>query len=217
MMSFNKISHQFKVVVSLAAVALSMSACGSGKGQNIQIQGVTGPTVAYVNGDFTMSVVLQNASLDAGLRLPIPHMPNSYLEVGPDLQSNGLLISAGLAATDLNALAHGSVVFLDPQALPGGRPLPGVAQGTLPAIAVQVPKWDHMVFYVGPSVFGVFVPVKLGMQNYMGTFRFYDKTGVEVGNISIVGEDSNGLNSGFVVLIPLKGAVGAIVNSAPIN
>lgn len=208
---------KFKIVSIAAMLAVGLSACGGGKGQNVVIQGVTGPTVAYVNGDFTMSVGLANVTLDGGLRIPIPKFPNSYLEVGPDLQSNGILISVGLSATDLANIVHGNIVLLDPQSLPGGRPLPGVAQGTLPSIAVEVPKWDHMVFYVGPTVFGLFVPVKLGMQNYIGTFRFYDNSGNNVGNISLVGEDTAGKNSGFLLLIPLKGAVAQLVNNAAVK
>src|ERR1700677_3318567 len=94
---------KLKAVTSLLAVALAMSACGTGTngsgtgGSNPTIPGVTGPTVTYVNGNFTMSVVLQNISVSAGITVPIPHMPNSTIEVGPDLQTNGLLLSTTLA------------------------------------------------------------------------------------------------------------------------
>ena len=211
------IRTKLKVVTSTVAIALMLSACGSGKGSNISIAGVTGPTVAFVNNVFTMSLVIQNVNVQGGLTLPIPHMPNSYLEVGPDLQSNGMLIQVGMSVSDLAALAKGNVILLDPQSLPGGRPLPGVAAGTIPAVAVEVPKWDHMVFYVGPNIFGIFVPVNLGLPGYIGTFRFYDNKGNDIGNISIVGQDTNKKNSGFLLLIPISGAVGAIINNAPAN
>jgi hypothetical protein len=217
MSNMKNVGNKLKLVTAVV-LALSLSACGSGSGgKNISIAGVTGPTVAYVNGTFTMSLVIQNATVQGGVRLPIPHMPNSYLEVGPDLQSNGLLISTGLAAADIAAISNGSIVLLDPQSLPGGRPLPGVSAGTLPAIAVEVPSWDHMVFYVGPSVFGLYVPVNLGLPGYMATFRFYDNSGNDIGNISVVGQDTDKKNSGVLLLIPLKGAVGNIVSDAAQN
>src|SRR6185437_3629383 len=149
--------------------------CGKGSNKNVQIDGVQGPNVGFVDGTLTMSVVLTQVSLNVGARVEIPNMPNSYLEIGPDFQTNGTLISIGLAAQDITKLAGGDL--LDPSTLPGGRPLPGVIDGQLPAIAVTVPKLDHIVFYVGPTVFGVFVPVALPWQNYIGTFRFYDGTG----------------------------------------
>jgi hypothetical protein len=201
------------VGMTLLAVA---SGCGKGSGQNIKIDGVTGPNVTFVNGQFLMSVGLTNVNLEGGGRFPIPHMPNSFVEVGPDLQSNGMLISIGLDPNDLNELTGGNVNLLPPQTLPGGRALPGVSGGQLPAVAVQVPKWDNMVFYVGPQIFGVFVPVKLNMQGYMATFRFYDSNNKQVGNISLVGEDTNKENAGFLVLIPIKGQVQQIMKAAKV-
>jgi hypothetical protein len=204
----------FKAIVLSLAVMLSASACGSGSGagagKNPVISGISGPTATFVNNDFILSMTLANVSIDAGLTVPIPHMPNSSIQVGPDLQSNGMLISVSLNVTDLQGLIKG-VDFINPQTLPGGRPLPGVSAGEIPAIAVQVPKWDNMVFYVGTTVFGVFVPVKLGIQNDIATFRFYDTKGDDVGDLSIVGEDSTGANSGILLLIPIAGQVATIL------
>jgi hypothetical protein len=207
--SSQAIRQKLKAFASLLAVALAVSACGTGtngggKNSNPTIPGVTGPTVTYLNGNFTMSVVIQNVAVSAGVTVPIPHMPNSSIEVGPDLQTNGLLLSTTLSSADLTGLANGSVALLNPTELPGGRPLPGVAAGNMPAIAVTVPKWDNMVFYVGPTIFGTFVPVNLGLQGYIATFNLYDPTGKDIGQISIVGEDSSKTNGGFLILIPFN-------------
>jgi hypothetical protein len=200
----------FALVVGMVA----MTGCGTSGTTNPTITGVTGPTVSYVNGNFVMSVVLTQVTISGGGTVPIPDMPNSTLEVGPDLQSAGLLISVSLSATDIASLSNGDVVVLPSQSLPGGRALPGVAAGTLPAVAVEVPKWDSMVFYIGPEIFGVFVPVNMGLTGYEATFDFNDSTGTNVGQISIIGADTSGKNAGFLVMIPIKGIVGDLVHAA---
>jgi hypothetical protein len=197
----------------MAVVALSAAGTGCGKGQskNIKIDGVVGPNVNFIDNKLTLSVVLTKASIDFGARIPVPYMPNSYLEVGPDFQTNGYLIAIGVDARDVVALARDYVNLLDPNTLPGGRPLPGVAQGELPSLAVQVPKLNNIVFYMGPQIFGTFIPVKLPFKDYMGTFRFYDGAGDPIGNISVVGADQASENAGFLLLINLRGKVGNLV------
>ena len=103
----------------------------------------------------------------------------------------------------LDDVFNGDLQRLDPQALPGGRPLPGVPSGSLPAIAFSIEKFYGMGFYIGKSVFGLFVPIKgLGIGNSVVTARFYS-SGSRVGNISLVGEDTNGENSGILLMLDL--------------
>jgi hypothetical protein len=64
-----------------------------------------------------------------------------------------------------------------------------------------------MAFYLGPKFFGVFVPVKLDIgTNNIVTARYYSGK-VRAGNISLVGPDENGENSGFVLLLDLSSSV----------
>jgi hypothetical protein len=211
-MALNKIVRTTALALALT---VGVSSCGKGTGKNVHIDGVVGPKVAFINDTFTMTVVLTNVSIDQGLRIPIPKLPNSYVEVGPDLQSNGFLISLGIAVQDLVSLLKGKIDLVDPLTLPGGRALPGVVAGYLPGIAVEVPQWDHMVFYMGTNVFGAFVPVKIPLQNYMATFRFYDDSGDQIGNISVVGEDTNKANSGFLLLVDIAGKVAQLLGQTP--
>ncbi len=205
----SNISKYVRAHVWILALALlvSASACGKGSGKNPKIDGVTGPNVNFIDNKFTLSMTLQNVTFDGGLRIPVPKMPSSYVEFGPDFQSNGLLISIGVDAKDLLALTGNPANVLDPTRLPGGRPLPGVGSGELPGLAVQVPKLENIAFYVGSNVFGVFVPVQLPWKDYMGSFRFYDGAGNRIGNLTIVGQDGDGLNSGILLLINLSGNV----------
>lgn len=210
----NKSFLNGKIGFMAAAVIASVSVLGcngTGSASNPLIDGVEGPNVAFVNNTFTMSTVLKNVSFDGGITMTIPHTQNSYIEVGPDFQSNGTLIQVGVAVSDLKFLQN-NVNLLTPNELPGGRPLPGVINGELPSIAVQVPKFDNATFYIGPQVLGIFIPVKFDVQGVTGTFRFYDAENDPIGTISIVGEDANKLNSGFLLLISLTGKVAQIAN-----
>lgn len=204
------------VLIATAAAALTLGACGKGSSGNETVPGVIGPKVTFVENKFLLSLVIKDLKLDAGVRIPVPKMPNSFLEVGPDLQTSGYLINFGMDLSDLQTLLKEEVQSIAPTTLPGGRPLPGVAAGQLPAIAIQVPKLNNVVFYAGPGVFGVFVPVPFPkeMNGFMLTSRFYDSEGVQVGNLSIVGGDTNNKNGGVLVLLPIVGKVESALNAA---
>ena len=93
---------------------------------------------------------------------------------------------------------------LDPLSLPGGRAIPGVSEGALPAVAFSIDKLKNMAFYVGPKIFGIWIPLKkLDLQGAMITTRFY--TGeTRVGNLSLVGSDQNGENAGFFLALSVS-------------
>lgn len=200
------------ILIGITLASLALTGCGHGKSKNPKIDGVIGPNVSFVDTKFMMTTIFKNVQLDGGLRMNIPNMSRSYIEIGPDFQSQGLLIAIGLDIRDLNDLIGGGVSVLDPTTLPGGRPLPGVAEGTMPGFAVQVPQLMNAAFYVRSDVFGVFLPVKLGLQGAVLSSRFYDDNGNPIGNISLVGSDQDGKNSGFLLLIHVKNQVAQIMN-----
>jgi hypothetical protein len=180
--------------------AVTLSACGgSGSGVNPSIDGIVGPDVELVNGRLVLSMVFQNLSIDGGATIPIPKYPNSSVQVGPDFQSSGTLLVLTVNVTDF--LGDKGTLF-DPQTLPGGRPIPSVAAGVLPAVAIQVPQLFNSVFYVGPQVLGFFVPFnKLDLAGSILTFRFHNKAGAAVGIIGLVGSDATGKNAGILAMI----------------
>ncbi|MBY0469968.1 hypothetical protein K2X30_02295 [bacterium] len=208
----NSKSKKAVMTVALATVlAVSVAGCGRGSNKNPVINGVNGPNVAFVNGTLTMTMVLKNVSIDAGARIALPNMKDSYLEIGPDFQTNGTLISVGLATTDIKFLRD-NVKMLDPLTLPGGRPLPGVADGFMPGFAVELAKLNNMVLYVGPNLIGIFVPVNIGLKDSIITARFFSSNGAQIGNISLVGQDSSTTekNGGVLLLINTGGVVGQV-------
>ena len=189
------------LVVTMTAFSTS---CGD-SGANLQIPGVKGPTLTLAGDQLLISMVFENIQLDGGLRYAIPKYNNSYIEVSPDLQSTGTLMSVSVSLDDV---FNGELDLLPPQMLPGGRALPGVASGALPAVAFTIPKWKNMSFYVGKKFFGMFIPAQLDIgTNNIVTARFYSGK-VRAGNLSLVGKDDNGENSGFVLLLDLNSTAG---------
>ncbi len=200
-------AKKFAFALSLAALT-SLAGCGGGKGTNPTIDGIDGPFVEYVGGRVLLSMVLKNVVVDAGVTMPIPKYPSSTLQIGPDFNSTGTLISLTINAADF--LGNKGEGF-DPTTLPGGRPLPGVAAGALPAIAMQIPSLSNAVIYVGPEVLGFFMPFnKLDTGGAIISFSFHNKDGDRVGTLSLVGSDANGKNAGILALmnVDLLGLVG---------
>jgi len=193
------------LLISVFSVtAMFTTSCGEGGESKLSIPGVDGPTVTLQNDDLLISMVFENIQLQGGLRYAIPKYNNSYIEVSPDLQSDGTLMSVSVSLDDIFG---DRVTQLPAQSLPGGRALPGVASGSLPAVAFSIPKWKNMAFYVGPKVFGIFVPTKLdiGTDNIItAAYRVSER---RMGNLSMVGPDAQGENSGFLLLLNVSRAV----------
>jgi hypothetical protein len=190
----------------LIGLSLISTSCVDGEGgTNIEIPGVDGPKLTITDDNLMIAMVFENIQLEGGLRYNIPKYPNSHIEISPDLQSEGTLMALSISLDDVFNLDLGT---LDPQKLPGGRPLPTVSTGKLPAVAFSIEKFHGMVFYVGPEVFGVFIPANLDFQGGMLTSRFY-AMGKRAGTLALVGTDENDENSGLLMLLDLKGSTKA--------
>jgi len=187
-------------ICALASLTFFSTSCGEDGGTNLQIPGVDGPTLVLKDDKLLISAVFQNIQLQGGLRYAVPKYKSSYLEVSSDHQSDGTLMSVSVSLKDI---LDTKLQALPPQSLPGGRALPGVSNGRLPAVAFSIPEWKNMAFYVGPKFFGVFIPTSLdiGVDNII-TSR-YNVGEKRVGNISLIGKDSKGENSGFLLLLDL--------------
>ncbi len=189
-------------VMSLGVFSTS---CGNGtSASNIQVPGVNNMSVTLNQDNVLISMVIQSVQLDGGLRYNIPKYPNSYLEISPDLQSAGTLMAVSISLKDA---LNSNLQTLDPQTLPGGRALPGVVTGRMPAVAFSIEKFKNMGVYIGPKLFGLFIPVRgLGIGNSIITARYYTGS-ARIGNISLVGEDANGENSGILLMLDMGASV----------
>ena len=179
------------------------TSCGKGEGTNIQIAGLKGPTVSLLQDNMIISAVFENIQLDGGLRYNIPKYKYSFVEISPDLESAGTKMVVSISLKDI---VDGNLTSLPATTLPGGRNLPGVASGTLPAVAFSIEKFHNMSVYVSKDVFGIFLPTKVGVDGAIASFRYFigEK---RAGTVSLVGADANGENSGVLLMLDIKGQV----------
>ncbi len=192
--------------LSLALCAFSLlvfTGCGKDSGKNIKLEGIQGPKITLIQDSVLISMVFENIQLDGGLRYNIPKYKYSFIEISPDVATSGTVMNVSIGLKDL--LGDG-VTQLDPQRLPGGRNLPGVRTGALPAVAFSIEKFHNMSVYASKDVFGLFIPANIGVDGAIASFRFYigDK---KAGTISLVGRDDAGANSGVLLLLDMKGQV----------
>ncbi|MGZ3788303.1 MAG: hypothetical protein ACXVLQ_07250 [Bacteriovorax sp.] len=194
------------IVATIALCTLGFAtSCGNNSTSNIQIAGVKGPNVSLLQDNLQISMVFENVQMDGGLRYNIPKYKYSFLEVSPDLGSNGTLMSISISLKDI---IDGNLDKLDPQKLPGGRNLPGVAGGSLPAVAFSIEKFHNMSFYLGKDIFGIFVPATVGVDGAIASFRYYINQKA-AGTISLVGNDDKGENAGILLMVNLTGTTKA--------
>jgi hypothetical protein len=182
----------------VAALLLSTS-CGNSN-QNVDIAGIDGPSLNLKADKIEIVTTFKNISLEGRLRYAIPKYANSYIDV-TSAGADGTKMTISIAAKDI---INVEALSLPPRELPGGRALPGVSTGSLPAVAFSLPNWKNMTLYVGPKFFGVFFPtsVDIGTNNIL-TSRYYSGSN-RAGTLSLVGPDNSGANSGFVLLLDLN-------------
>lgn len=201
---FFKQTKAVLLALTISTLSLLSISCGDGSDErNVQIPGVNGPVVTLLEDNVMISMVFENLIMDAGLRFNIPKYPNSYIELSPDMESEGTLLAFSISLQDIFDL---NLETLDPTALPGGRPLPGILGGTLPSVAVQLDKLkEGTTLYIGKDIFGLFVPTNIDFQG-IASFKYYS-SGKRTGNLHLVGNDVNGENSGILLMLNMKTSV----------
>ena len=124
------------LLLPLTIISLLMTtSCIDGGGTNIEIDGVDGPHVKLQEDSINITMTFENLQVDGGLRYVIPKYPNSYIEIAPDVSSGALFMTIDLALDDV---LDDGLLLLDPQSLPGGRALPGIATGKLPPLPLRL-------------------------------------------------------------------------------
>lgn len=200
-----KCKKNFATLLLSLSLTLFSTSCGNNKSKNIEIAGIKGPEISLMQDNLIISTIFENIQIDGGLRYNIPKYKYSYLEITPDVQTSGTAMNISISLKDiLDKISKDS----SPQKLPGGRNIPGISNGSLPAVTFSIEKFHNMSFYLGESIFAIFIPTEIGVDGKIATFRYYMNK-KSAGTISIIGKDEKGENSGILLMINLTDAVKA--------
>ena len=169
------------------------------------IPGVNGPKINIQDGKILLSIELEKIDLGTGVTLPMPKMKNSSITVGPSMSGDGTFGGTLIqVAFDLKDVESDHFKVVDPQLLPDGRPFPFLIDGTLPALAVNIPKAKNMTFYASKNVFGFFLPIKLPKEFTISVHYRIKINGKNYGIVSLIHPDQQGEGAGVVALLTLK-------------
>ncbi|MBI3019398.1 MAG: hypothetical protein HYY61_05860 [Deltaproteobacteria bacterium] len=154
------------------------------------------PDVKLTFGDpVTLSIPLKGQEILVGIKLDIPDLEGSFVELIPQAGNTPASVFLSVPA---KAFDNPPFRLRDPGTLPDGRPLPKIADGKLPAVALAVPQRNNIVFYLGLEVAGIFVPTKSKEPDVQLTLPISDNAGRNIGFITRIPQ-SNGDNGGYFV------------------
>jgi hypothetical protein len=195
-------SKALNVVMAVLALA-SLPACGKRNASgDSKIDGLGKFQFSMDRGNASLSVVFEDLSIDAGARIPLARPAGAFIELGPDFQSGGTLLVLSVPVSGLLQGGNGLPLF----GLPDGRPLPGVRNGVLGAVSVQLPILGYSVLYMSEDAYGVFFPLNLPNLPVMISTRMRDERGNVLGVIYGIPKGSRGSVSGVLFLFPVEGA-----------
>lgn len=181
----------------LCLTAFLLSCVGNGGGQNPVIPGLDGPHVNISRTHVLVSTVFKDLRLAGGLRYPLPKLRDSYVELGPDLQSDGVLLSFSFSIEDILGREIGEMEMIG---LPGGRALPDVVGGRMPGVAFTVQHFTNMVFYLSDTQMAIYFPWNNTIPN-MGFDYFVGD--VKKGRFHFISPDIFAKNAGYFLLLDL--------------
>lgn len=183
-------------LVVLAAILSLTTSCGS-QTDMVKIPGVQGPNFNVQDGKILLSLSLENVNVDVGATVPIPRLENSDVTLTPLLEG-GTMIQIGFDPKDVESEDFRVVPA---QTLPDGRPFPFTAGGTLPALAINTPRFLDATFYASDKLFGFFIPVKYGLD--VSAFSRIKVNGKQVGIATIIKPNDEGSGSGVMIVLTL--------------
>ncbi|HBQ20579.1 MAG: hypothetical protein A2Z91_07330 [Deltaproteobacteria bacterium GWA2_38_16] len=154
------------------------------------------PNVKVTFGDpVTLSLPLSGQEITVGAKLDVPDLEGAFVELIPQI---GNVPATVFLSVPAKVFDNPAFRLRDPGTLPGGRPLPKVAEGKLPAVALEVPQWNNIVFYLGLEVAGLFAPTTGKEPDVQLTLPISDNSGRNIGFITRIPQE-NGANGGYFV------------------
>lgn len=197
----HSIKKNVLTLLTICGLAMFSVSCGDG---NVSIPGVDGPNVHLVEDNVIISMTMQDLYMDLGATYYIPKYPNSSISLAPAIDGMGSVLQFNVSLDDMFS---SDVQELDPKTLPGGRMIPGVAEGALPAVAFSLEdKMKGVAFYVGPKIFGIWIPLPKFEIYGLSWTKAFSAGSKRVGSISMFGKNMDGEHSGFFLALSTKTA-----------
>jgi hypothetical protein len=194
--------HFTRLLVLLGAILCLQTGCApKNSSGDANVPGMGSFNFAIADGRAQLAVAFTALKIDAGARILIPGLKESYVEIGPDFESGGALFVTSVSISELFRNTSGLTNF----GLTDGRSIPGVRAGFLPGRVVQLPLFGNSLFYQGLDLFGVFLPVDFGAFPLNVTTRMRDAQGNIVGVLTAVAKGSKNGASGALFLFPVDG------------
>jgi len=184
-------------ILLAATLLLGTSCLNQEDGETIP--GIKGPKINVQDGKVIVTVELAQIVSEGGATFPIPKLDRSELTVGGTLDGGTII----RAAFDLKDVDSDDFRVVPHQTLPDGRQFPFLIDGTLPAVAINVPKAKDMTFYASSKLFGFFLPLTLPDDFNVGIHYKIVINGKDYGIVSLIHPDSSGNGAGVVVLMTL--------------
>lgn len=195
------------IYVSILALSMLLfSACGSREGEGAagEVPGVEDFFFSMERGRATLSVVFTDLRVDAGLQVPLGTIRDSYIELSPDFQSNGMLFQVSVSLRQLFSGGENLARF----GLPDGRPIPHIRSGSLLGRLIDIPVFNWGVLYQEEDIFGIFLPLNLNLLPLNVTVRMRDEFGNLLGVFTAIAKGDDEDISGVLFLFPVEGSTG---------
>lgn len=164
-----------------------------------KIPGIDGPKINIQDGKILLTVGLENIETPGGATFPIPKMEYSTATIGPNLEG-GTIIQVAFDPRDVKTDVF---TVVPSETLPDGRPFPFTIDGTLPALALQVPKLRDTTFYASNKLFGFFLPIGLPDEFSVSIHYRLRVNGKNVGIVSLIHPNTMGEGAGIMLLLTM--------------
>jgi len=188
-----------KLATFVLGISTFLFSCvGGNTGQNPVIPGLDGPHVSVSNTHLLVSTVFKDLRLNGGLRYPLPKLRDSYVELSPDLQSNGVLLAFSFSLEDILGRDLDDMQMMG---LPGGRPIPEIPGGRMPGIAFTVQHFTNMVFYLSDDKMALYFPWNNTIPDMGFDYFVGDK---KMGRFFFVSPDIFAKNAGYLLILDIN-------------
>lgn len=166
------------------------------------IPGVQGPFINFLDGKILVDLKLTQVELSAGIGFIIPKTKKSTFAISPNLEG-GSLVSFQVDLEDIKAVNIGLGMS---NALPDGRPIPGLAGGELKeSLRLDLEeKFYNVSIYYHKTFAGVYIPFNFDMGPVFRNISYPLKwQGKQVGLIAVV-QAQGALKASGTVFLNLK-------------